>query len=367
MINKIMRKIFGILMVLFLFVSFFGGGYYLYQKSEEEPVVFESDSPFYSDIINKTVATGSIVPRKEIELKSQVSGVVEKIYVEPGEFVKEGDLIAKIEIIPDVVSLNNAQNRLQTALINFQNAEKEHQRQIELYEQRVISEFDYNQFLLQYNLAKQDVEAAENNLELVKEGASKKTGNISNLVRSTAKGMVLDVPVEEGNFVIESNTFNDGTTIGSVANMDEMIFEGKVDESEVGKIREGMDLKLMIGALEDVSFDAKLEYISPKGIEEEGAIQFEIKAAIKLLEGVFLRAAYSANADIVLDRRDSVLSIKEKWLKFDDDGQTYVELEVGEQKYERRDVETGLSDGINIEIISGLKKDDNIKSGKVNI
>ena len=364
MIKKIMRRVFGILMILLLFVSFFGGGYYLYQKSEEKPVVFSSDTPFYSDIVNKTVATGSIVPRKEIELKSQVSGVVDEIFVEPGETVKEGDLIARIKIIPDVVSLNNAENRLQTAIINFKNAEKELQRQKELFEQNVISEFDYNQFLLSYNLAKQDLEAAENNLELVKEGASKKTGNASNLVYSTASGMVLDVPVEEGNFVIETNTFNDGTTIATVANMNEMIFEGKVDESEVGKIREGMDLKLTIGALEDVSFHAKLEYIAPKGVEEEGAIQFEIKAAIQLKEGTFLRAAYSANADIVLDKRDSVLSVKEKWLVFEEE-KTFVEVQTGEQQYEKREIETGLSDGINIEIVSGLAADEKVKSGTV--
>ncbi len=364
MIKKIMRRVFGILMILLLFVSFFGGGYYLYQKSEEPPVVFSSDTPFHSDIVNKTVATGSIVPRKEIELKSQVSGVVDEIFVEPGESVKEGQVIARIKIIPDVVALNNAENRLQTAVINYKNAEKEIERQGELYEQNVISEFDYNQFLLSFNLAKQDVEAAENNLELVKEGASRKTGNANNLVRATATGMVLDVPVEEGNFVIETNTFNDGTTIAAVANMNEMIFEGKVDESEVGKIKEGMDLKLTIGALEDVSFDAKLEYISPKGVEEEGAIQFEIKAAIQLKEGTFLRAAYSANADIVLDKRDSVLSVKEKWLIFED-GKTYVEVEVGEQEFDKREIETGLSDGINIEIVSGLKEGEKVKSGTV--
>ncbi len=364
MIKKIMRRAFGVLLILLLFVSFFGGGYYLYQKSEEAPVVYESDTPFFSDIINKTVATGSIVPRREIELKSQVSGVVDEIFVEPGETVKEGDLIARIKIIPDVVALNNAENRLQTAIINYKNAEKELERQRELYKQKVISEFDYNQFLLQYNLANQDVEAAENNLELVKEGASKKTGSGNNLVRATASGMVLDVPVKEGNFVIETNTFNDGTTIATVADMSDMIFEGKVDESEVGKIREGMELKLTIGALEDQVFYAKLKYISPKGIEEEGAIQFEIKGDITLKEGTFLRASYSANADIVLDKRDSVLSVKEKWLVFED-GKPFVEVKTGEQAFEKREIETGLSDGINIEILSGLGRDEEVKSGLV--
>lgn len=359
-----MKKIFAFLFVAFLLVSFFGGGYYLYQKSEEDPIVYSSDTPFFTDIILKTVATGSIVPRKEVELKSQVSGVVEKIYVEAGNKVKTGDLIAKIKIIPNVVALNNAEANLKAATINYKNAEKELTRQQQLYKQDVISEFDYNQFLLQYNLRKQELEAAENNLDLVKEGASKKSGNVSNLVRSTANGMVLDVPVKEGTFVIESNTFNEGTTIAAVADMNEMIFEGKVDESEVGKIKEGMPLVLKIGALDKQQFDAELEYISPKGIEEEGAIQFEIKAAVSLKEGTFLRAGYSANADIVLDKRDSALSIQEKWIVFKEDV-PFVELEIGPQQYEETEVSLGLSDGINIEVLEGLSESDKIKSGTV--
>jgi len=258
-----MKIAFRILLILILVVSFLGTGYFLYEKSQKPPVIYETDSLFYSDIINKTVATGSIIPRKEIDMKSQVSGVVEKIYVEPGEIVPEGQLIAKIKIIPDVVALNNAEANLKAAVINFKNAEKELDRQKKLYNDRVISEYDYNQFLLTYNLRKQEVESAENNLDLIKEGASKKSGSASNLVYSTAEGMVLDVPVKQGTFVIETNTFNEGTTIASVADMNEMIFEGKVDEAEVGKIREGMELILKIGALEKDAFTAILEYISP--------------------------------------------------------------------------------------------------------
>ena len=224
----------------------------------------------------------------------------------------------------------------------------------------VISEQDYNQYLLEYELRKQEVEAAENNLELVKEGASKNTGTVSNVVRSTAEGMVIDVPVKEGSFVIESNTFNEGTTIATVANMKDMIFEGKVDESEVGKIKEGMKLDLLVGALQDEKISAELEYISPKGIEEDGAIQFEIKAAVNLNNELFLRAGYSANADIVLQVRDSVLAIKENDLLFEND-KVYVEIETGEQLFRKQKIETGLSDGINIEILSGITADQKIK------
>lgn len=341
-------------------VSFFGVGYILIKKSIVPDKVFESTSPFYTDIVKKTVATGSITPRREIDLKSQVSGVVETLYVEAGDIVKANDIIAKIKIIPDVVMLNNAEMRLKTALINFKNAHTEMERQDQLFAEQVISELEHNRYKLEHQLRQQEVEAAENNLELIKEGASKNTGTVSNIVRSTAGGMVIDVPVKEGSFVIESNTFNEGTTIATVANMKDIIFEGKVDESEVGKISEGMLLDLKIGALQDEKIQARLEYISPKGIEIDGAIQFEIKAAVKLNEKIFLRAGYSANADIVLERRDNVLAIKESDLFFESD-QTFVDVVTGEQEYKKTAVELGLSDGINIEVLSGLEASQKIK------
>ena len=250
--------------------------------------------------------------------------------------------------------------RLKTAVINFKNAKLELERQKKLYQEKVISEQDFNQYLLNYQLANQEVEAAQNNLELVREGASKKAGAVSNLVRATATGMVLDVPVKEGTFVIETNTFNEGTTIATIADMSDIIFEGKVDESEVGKIKEGMELDLKIGALQDEQIKAILEYISPKGKEEEGAIQFEIRAAVKLKKDLFLRAGYSANADIVLDKRDSVLAIKESDVLFEDD-KSFVEVETGGQQFDKREVKLGLSDGINVEVLEGLTKGDKIK------
>lgn len=355
-----MKKVFGIVMIIILIASMVSVGYILIKKTMKPTTVFVSEAPFKTDIIKKTVATGSITPRKEVALKSQVSGVVEKLYVEAGALVKQNDVIAKIKIIPDVVLLNNAEMRLKSAIINLKNAQTEMDRQSKLFTDHVISEQNYNQYLLDYQLRSQEVEAAENNLELVKEGASKKSGVVSNLVRSTATGMVLDVPVKEGTFVIETNTFNEGTTIASVADMTDIIFEGKVDESEVGKIKEGMNLDLKIGALQEEKINARLEYISPKGVEKDGAIQFEIKAAVKLKDDVFLRAGYSANADIVLQKRDSVLAVKESNVLFEN-GKSFVEVEVGEQLYDKKEIETGLSDGINIEVVSGLEKDQKIK------
>ncbi len=355
-----MKKAVKLFIILIVIASLGFLGFFVYQKSDTKVEAFETDSTFVTEIVKKTVATGSINPRKEVEVKSQVSGVVEKLFVEAGDEIKAGALIAKIKIIPDVVALNSAEGRLKEAVINYKNADKELTRQKKLFDDKVISEFEYNQYLLTYNLNKQQVDAAESNLQLIKEGASKKSGAVSNLVRSTVSGMVLDVPIKEGNFVIETNTFNDGTTIASVADMNEMIFEGKVDEAEVGKLTEGMELKLTVGALDSVAFKATLEYISPKGKEDEGAIQFEVRAAMELQEDEFLRAGYSANADIVLERKENVLALKESNLLFEKD-KIFVEVMVSEQQFEKREIKTGLSDGINIEILSGLSENDKVK------
>jgi len=334
---------------------------FLYKKSKPKLIVYQTKSTFVSNIVKKTVATGSIVPRKEIEIKPKVSGIIETIYIVPGKRIKKGDLIAKIKIIPDMVNLNNAESRVNRAKFSYDDAKQVYDRQKKLYDQGVIPEAEFQQIRLNLNNGREELSAAENNLDLIREGVVKKSGQTTNtLVRSTIDGMVLEVPVEEGNQVIESNTFNSGTTIATVADMGEMIFKGKVDETEVGKISQGMKLLLSIGAIEKEKFDAELEYIAPKGNEENGAIQFEIKAKIKLKDNVFIRSGYSANADIVLDRRDSVLCIEEGLVQFKGDS-TFVEVEKAPQQYEKRFIKTGLSDGINIEVIKGLTKKDKIK------
>jgi HlyD family secretion protein len=335
--------------------------YFLYQKSQAKPVEYETTRPIKTEIIKSTVATGSVVPRKEIMIKPKVSGIVEELYVEAGDMIKEGDLIARIKIIPDMVSLNNAQSRLNRARIGYEDSKRQYDRQKELLDQGVIARAEFDSYDLAFKNASEEVEAAENNLELIKEGQTKKAGAVTNtVVKSTAEGMVLDVPVEVGYSVIESNTFNDGTTIASVADMGDMIFEGKIDETEVGKIKEGMPLILTVGAIDNASFDAILEHISPKGVEENGAIQFKIKANVQLKKDEFIRAGYSANAKVVLDRTDSVLAIPESILQFEGDS-SYVEVETTPQKFEKRYIKTGLSDGINVEVKSGLSMDDKIK------
>ncbi|MFP4471951.1 MAG: efflux RND transporter periplasmic adaptor subunit [Bacteroidales bacterium] len=360
-----MKAFFKILFGLVILGVFGYTIFFLYQKSQAKPVVYRTITPFTETIIKKTVATGSVVPRKEIDIKPQVSGIVDDIYVEAGDRVKTGDLIAKVRIIPDMVNLNNAESRVKQAEISLQDAKKDFERSKQLYDQDVIPASEFQDAELAYDQAKQELEAAENNLQLIREGQTKTTGETTNtLIRSTIEGMVLDVPVEEGNSVIESNTFNEGTTIAVVADMAEMIFEGKVDETEVGKIKEGMELILTIGAIENETFKAYLEHISPKGVEESGAIQFEIKAAVQLREGTFVRAGYSANADIVLDRADSVLAIHESLLHFQNDS-VFVEIETDPQVFEKRFIKTGLSDGINIQVVEGLTIDEKIKSGAI--
>jgi HlyD family secretion protein len=280
--------------------------------------------------------------------------------VEPGQIIKAGQLVAKIKIIPNIVSVNQAETSLESARISFEDAKRELDRQEKLFDQRVISEQEYRRFVLDYNLKKESMQAAENNLQLVREGASRKKGQVSNLIYSPVSGMLLDVPVKVGTSVIERNNFNEGTTIASVADMKSLIFEGKIDESEVGKIQEGMDLNLTIGAMETKTFPAKLEYIAPKGETEEGAVKFQIRAKVLLDEGDFIRAGYSANADIVLAKKDDVLAIKESLLQFKKDS-VFVEVETKPQLFEKRLIKTGISDGINIEVLSGLNKEDKVK------
>lgn len=314
------------------------------------------------DIVKKSVATGSVVPRKEILIKPQVSGIIKEIYVEAGDTVSEGDLIAKVKVIPDMVSMNNAENRLNRAKISLENSNQDYNRNKSLLDQGVISQADFQPFELARKQAQEELSAAEDNLQIIKDGVAKRSGSSSNtLIRATISGMVLDVPVEEGNSVIEANTFNEGTTIASLADMQDLIFEGNVDESEVERLQPGMELIVRIGAIEGREFPASLEYISPKGVELNGAIQFEIRAAVNLEEGEFIRAGYSANADVVLDKRTNVLAISEALVQFDEERKPYVEVKTGENTYERKDVELGLSDGINVEVLSGVTKEDEIK------
>lgn len=358
-----MKKVIIVIVILACIAGFAWTLFFLFEKSKEKPVVYDTGKAEIGTIIKKTVATGSVVPRNEILIKPQISGIIDKLMVEPGEHVDEGAVIARIKVVPDMVSMNAAENRLRRAQLERDNAQIDFDRNKKLFEDGVIAYADFQPFDLALKNAKQEVSAAEDNLQIIKEGVAKSMGSGSlTLVRATVSGMVLDVPVKKGNSVIEANNFNEGTTIAAIADMEDLIFEGKVDESEVGKIREGMELILTIGAIDQEKFTAVLEYIAPKGTEENGAIQFPVRAALQLSEDQFIRAGYSANADVVLDRRDSVITLSESLIQYEKGGeQAFVEVEVGDQQFEKREIEAGLSDGIRTEIISGIDTTDLIK------
>ncbi|MCP4448871.1 MAG: efflux RND transporter periplasmic adaptor subunit [Myxococcales bacterium] len=333
--------------------------FFLYNKSQAVAEAFETEKPAVRDIVLKTVATGSIEPRQEIEIKPRVSGVLDELFVEAGDLVKAGQKLASIKIIPNMLSLNAAESTLKSARISQTSARAEFLRNQKLLDKGVISETEFSRFALGNRLRQQELASAQSNLQLIRSGASG-AGKVSNVVTSTVAGMVIEVPPKEGASVTEANNFNAGTTIASIANMNDMIFQGLVDESEVGKIEVGMELVIVIGAISGKTFKGTLEYIAPKGTMVDGAIQFELRAALTLATEDFVRAGYSANADIVLQRREKVLSITEALLSFDGK-KPYIEVETGPQQFERRGIELGLSDGIHVEVLAGVSEGEALK------
>ena len=353
-------------LIIFAIVAliFIGTFVFLWQKSQPKEVVYNEFTPQLDSIQKTTIITGKIEPRNEVNVKPQISGIIAELYKEPGDLVKAGDVIAKVKVIPDMNQLSSAEMRVRLADINLKQAQTDFNREENLYNQKLVSADEYDKSKQALNQAKHEKMAAEDALEVIRDGVSKSNANASStLIRSTISGVILDIPVKVGNSVILSNTFNDGTTIATVANMNDLIFRGNIDETEVGQLVNGMNMKITIGALQDLKFDAALEYISPKAVESNGANQFEIKAAVKLVEGGKIRSGYSANAEIVLARADKVLSIPESAIEFSGDS-TFVYVIKGEGKeksYERTQVETGLSDGVNIEIKKGLTAKDKVR------
>ena len=358
-----MKKSVTIIILLLIVVVFGGAMYYLYQKNSEDPVVYETEQPSKMTIVKKTVATGSILPLEEVLIKPNISGVIEEVYVEGGDYVKTGDLLAKIKVVPNLSALNDARNAIDDAKITLDDQKRNYERQLALFNKGVVSQADLERAQVGYDQAKQAYAAANKRFDIVRTGTTSGYSNAANtLIRSTVSGMVLDVPVEKGNQVIESNNFNEGTTIAAIADVEKMIFEGKVDESEVGKIKEDLPLEITVGAIENQIFDAVLDYIAPKGEEENGAIQFEIKGTLTKQDTTFIRAGLSANASIILARADSVMGLKEALVQFDTETKKpFVEVETGEKQFERRDVELGISDGIFVEVKSGIAPDDKVK------
>lgn len=335
---------------------------YFIKTNNKSVIEYDTESAIITDIEKKTVVTGKVIPEDEVEIKPQIQGIIEGLFVKEGDLVQTGDLLAKIKVVPNEQNLNSARGRLQNSKIVLNNAKIEFDRNQDLFKKGIISRQQFQNVELQYNQALQSVSNAESDLEIIRSGSAGGAASANTNIRATVPGTILEIPVEEGFQVIASNSFNAGTTIATIADMKKMIFEGKVDEAEVGKLRVGMPLEVNLGAIEDQSLDAELKFIAPKGNEEQGAVQFIIEADLFLNDSLFIRAGYSANASLVLERKDSIMAISEALLQFDRETEKpYVQVLIGEQEFERRDVEIGISDGVNVEVVSGITMEDKIK------
>ena len=361
------RKVFKIAGLTIVGLVFIWTFVFLWQKSQPEEVVYEIVSPEVADLEKTTVATGKVEPRDEVEIKPQISGIIDVLYKEAGQQVKKNEVIAKVKVIPELGTLNSAESRVRLAEINVKQAETDFGRVEKLYQDQLISAEEYEQSEVKLKQQREELQAARDNLEIVRDGITKSSADISStLIRSTIDGLILDVPVKVGNSVIMANTMNDGTTIASVADMNDLIFRGNIDETEVGRVHEGMPVKLTIGALQNLSFDATLEYISPKATEDNGANQFEIKAAVDAPDSVVIRSGYSANAEIVLERAHQTLAIPEGCVEFKDDS-TFVYVltdSVPHQSFRRQPIQVGLSDGIRIAVLSGITQQDKVRGAE---
>ena len=378
-----MKKYTKLIVAAVVALIFIGTFVFLWQKSQPKESVYNEFKPEKRDIQKTTVITGTIEPRNEVNIKPQISGIIAELMKEPGQTVQAGEVIAKVKVIPDMTQLSSAESRVRLSEINLKQVETDYARMENLHGQKLISEEEFEKSRQQLRQAREEKAAADDALQVVRDGVSKTNASASStLIRSTISGVILDIPVKVGNSVINSNTFNDGTTIATVANMEDLIFRGNIDETEVGQLNIGVPMKIVIGAMQDVGFDATLEYISPKATQNNGANQFEIKAAIKLASlhntstgdkvqlasSGTLRSGYSANAEIILDEVSQVLSVPESTIEFVGDSTFVFVLTDSTSKkrsYERKPVETGLSDGVNIEIKKGVKEGETIRGPQI--
>lgn len=354
------KRILPIVSAAGILAIFVGTLWFLWSKSRPKVVGIETERPVMADIVKKVVASGTIEPRREVEIKPRISGILRRLLVLPGQKIKKGDLIGEVQVIPDVVSLNEAELRQRSAGLAVERARREYERVEKLGPAGAAAGFELDKLKTEYELAIEEQKGATLRVQLLREGAAgkQKGATTSTRVESTVDGMVLQTPIKEGSSVIQANAFNAGTTIALVADMTDMIFKGRVDESEVGKLRAGMPAEIVVGALEDSKFMGTLEHIAPKSQIKDGTTEFEIEAAFRPPADVTVRAGYSANANIVLDRRQQVLAINESLLTFDqaNKDRRFVEVEVGPARFEKREIRTGLSDGIRVEVLSGIDK-----------
>ena len=350
-----------LIIAIAIFGVLFSAAYFV-KTNSKSAITYKTEQLEQQTIERETVVTGKVIPEDEVEVKPQIGGIIERIFIEEGNQVKTGDLIARIKVVPNEQNLNAAKGRVEKARISLATNKREFQRNQQLFEKGIISSADFSNIELQYNQAVQDVRNAESDLKIIKEGSIGGSSSANTDIRATVPGTVLEIPVKEGDQVIESNSFNSGTTIASIADLNKMIFEGKVDETDVASLRVGTPLTVSLGAVENQKLSAKLTFIAPKGTEEQGAVQFKIEADMELNDSIFIRAGYSANASIVLERKENAMALREALIQFDRKTQDpYVEILIGDQKFERRDVTLGISDGIHVEILEGVSAQDQVK------
>ena len=360
-----MKKVFKYIVVALIVAVLVGTFVFLYKNSQPKEIRYQELTASKQDISRTTVLTGKIVPRNEVNIKPQINGIIAEIYKEAGQMVQQGEVIARLTVIPDMNSLSAAQSRVRLSEINLKQAKTNFEREKQLFEKNLISAEEYEKVEQQLSQAQEEYAASQESLEVIRDGVSSKNATSSStLIRSTITGLILDIPVKVGNSVIQANTLNDGTTVATVANMNDLIFEGQIDETEVGSLYEGMPLTITIGALRDYTFDANLEYISPKAVESNGANQFKVKAAVKVDSEHTIRSGYSANAQIELEKKENVVSVPESALDFEgEDAYVYTKSQDG--TYQKTKVTTGLSDGVNIEVKDGLSEGDTVRGPRL--
>ena len=335
---------------------------YFVRTNSTSAIEYDTTTAFTSSIQKTSVVTGTVIPEDEVEIKPQLNGIISEIMVEEGNMVNNGDLIAIIKVVPDERSVYGAQSQVNAAELNVNNAERQMQRAEELFSKQIISQQEYEDAELRFNTAKENLQAAQNDLEIIRKGSVSGSSTANTNIRATITGTILEIPIKLGDQVIAANSFNSGSTVAIIADLNKMIFEGQVDEAEVGKLEVGQDLNVSMAAIPDKEFQAKLKFIAPKGTEAGGAVQFKIEADLTLDESSFIRAGYSANGTLVVDNRQDIMVIAEALLQFDRrTSEAYVEVETSSQNFERRDITVGLSDGIKVEILAGLEITDKIK------
>jgi len=359
-----MKKVVRILMIVLVAAVFIGTFAYLFKRSQPKAIEYQELTPTQGEVIKSTVVTGKIQPRDEVNVKPQINGIVAELYKEAGQTVQKDEIIAKLKVIPDMNQLSSAQSRVRLSEVNLKQAQINYDREKKLFDQKLVSAESFEKVEQALKQAQEEHSIAKETLEIVRDGVSSanKSGSTT-LIRSTISGLILDVPVKVGNSVTMSNTFNDGTTIATVANMDDLIFDGNIDETEVGRLHIGLPVRISVGALQDVHFDAALEYISPKATESNGTNLFEIKASVKVPSDVTIRSGYSANAEIVLQEVHDVITLAESAIQWEGDS-TFVYVKDGEE-WTKRMVTTGLSDGVTIEVKDGLTVGEKVRGPQI--